>query len=203
MKKQRSTSVHATKNAKEDRNGSGAMKKISESNHIPVNQNLKAISRTNLHSKEQNDIDSIFSSISSSKKIKTTGVTASLNNSINRNNRLNVNKTHFQSSSKSSKRSKENEALPESKKIKSESDGIYRAPEKTLKMSDDKFFESSLSSSNKKPSKNNARNLGSDNLSRTEGVDRIVSEGELQKMLSNNPRAGTTPNCPFDCDCCF
>jgi phage-related minor tail protein len=43
----------------------------------------------------------------------------------------------------------------------------------------------------------------SQELLRKEGVDRIVSMEELSKMLSRNAKAGTTPNCPFDCDCCF
>lgn len=41
-------------------------------------------------------------------------------------------------------------------------------------------------------------------VARKEGVDRIITMRELKGMLSGkNSRAGTTPNCPFDCDCCF
>lgn len=32
---------------------------------------------------------------------------------------------------------------------------------------------------------------------------RIVSMDELQNMVTSNPKAGTTPLCPFDCDCCY
>jgi hypothetical protein len=33
---------------------------------------------------------------------------------------------------------------------------------------------------------------------------RVVSENQFTAMTrSKNPNAGATPNCPFDCDCCF
>ena len=32
---------------------------------------------------------------------------------------------------------------------------------------------------------------------------RLVSEETVKQMLSSDPKAGTTDNCPFDCDCCF
>ncbi|CBZ30788.1 conserved hypothetical protein [Leishmania mexicana MHOM/GT/2001/U1103] len=91
-------------------------------------------------------------------------------------------------------------------------DGLYRAPEKSVQMSDNQFFSGTWLKEDRTaattavatsavPSTESPE--ASEELLRREGVDRIVSMDELSKMLSHNSRAGTTPNCPFDCDCCF
>ncbi|CAC9544856.1 Eukaryotic protein of unknown function (DUF1764) putative [Leishmania donovani] len=91
-------------------------------------------------------------------------------------------------------------------------DGLYHAPEKSVQMSDNQFFSGTwlredrtvaptATTSSAVPS--TASPEASEKLLRREGVHRIVSIQELSKMLSHNARAGTTPNCPFDCDCCF
>ncbi|CBH14768.1 hypothetical protein, conserved [Trypanosoma brucei gambiense DAL972] len=91
------------------------------------------------------------------------------------------------------------------------SDGLYRAPEKTLELSDADFFNVSSQPKEKK-GRNKKTGKGGDPLAdcevpetllRREGVDRIITVEELRKITSSNPNAGTTPNCPFDCDCCF
>ncbi|CAG9582589.1 conserved hypothetical protein [Leishmania major strain Friedlin] len=91
-------------------------------------------------------------------------------------------------------------------------DGLYHAPEKSLQMSDNQFFSgtwlredraaaTTATTSSAVPSTESPE--ASEELLRREGVNRIVSMEELSKILSHNTRAGTTPNCPFDCDCCF
>ena len=32
---------------------------------------------------------------------------------------------------------------------------------------------------------------------------RVIDEDDLATMITGNPNAGQTENCPFDCDCCF
>ncbi|KEG12980.1 hypothetical protein DQ04_01291100 [Trypanosoma grayi] len=82
-------------------------------------------------------------------------------------------------------------------------DGLYHAPEKTLELSDAAFFDlSSLRQKGCKKKKSTTTEVPEDVL-RREGVDRVITLEELQKITSSNPKAGTTPNCPFDCDCCF
>ncbi|GET92751.1 hypothetical protein, conserved [Leishmania tarentolae] len=97
-------------------------------------------------------------------------------------------------------------------KAKPVRDGLYHAPEKSVQMSDNQFFsctrlrEGRATAITTTPSSAGPRTESPDapeELLRREGVDRIVSMEELSKMLSRNSRAGTTPNCPFDCDCCF
>lgn len=75
-------------------------------------------------------------------------------------------------------------------------DGLYRKPEVSLEISDREFFNAEGKMSGNTNSSNEA-------LQRKEGVDKIVSMSELKKMLSSSSKAGTTKNCPFDCDCCF
>ncbi|KPA86202.1 hypothetical protein ABB37_00444 [Leptomonas pyrrhocoris] len=94
-------------------------------------------------------------------------------------------------------------------------DGLYHAPQKSVKMSDNEFFSGTWLKADQAAT-TAAAGLGSSvvgsssdsveasqELLRKEGVDRIVSLQELSKMLSRNAKAGSTPNCPFDCDCCF
>lgn len=76
---------------------------------------------------------------------------------------------------------------------------MYRVPEKSMGMSDEAFFGKSDASS-VTPS---TAAVAGEQAFLKEGVHRIVSMSELQKMLSTNPDAGSTPNCPFDCNCCF
>ncbi|KAG5466817.1 hypothetical protein LSCM1_00994 [Leishmania martiniquensis] len=89
-------------------------------------------------------------------------------------------------------------------------DGLYHAPEKSVHMSDNQFFSGTwLKQDRTAASATSSGASGAESLQapeellRKEGVDRIVSMEELSKMLSRSSRAGTTPNCPFDCDCCF
>lgn len=76
-------------------------------------------------------------------------------------------------------------------------DGLFRKPEVSMELSDQEFFNSKLVKGKIADSK------ADDALKAREGVDKIISMNQLQKMLSHNAKAGTTPNCPFDCDCCF
>ncbi|CCW62083.1 unnamed protein product [Phytomonas sp. EM1] len=194
--------VLITKNDTVDKKESSSMSNKSGAKHLPSSSNAKAVPKMNMPVKEQDDLDTIFSSISSNKS-KTAGAVAGSPNSLNRGKRSNAMKSHSTASINSWKRSREQETLPARQKINLESDGLYRAPIKTLEMSDAMFFESSLPNSKRKVIENLNNSSGNANVLRTEGVHRIVSVSELRKMLSNNPRAGTTPNCPFDCDCCF
>lgn len=75
--------------------------------------------------------------------------------------------------------------------------GLYRNPDKTVELSDQEFFNAY----NKQPSIACSKYHGE--LKTREGVDSILSVRQLQKMLSRDPKAGTTIHCPFDCDCCF
>lgn len=81
--------------------------------------------------------------------------------------------------------------------VKCPRDGLYREKEIATSLSDQDFFESWRKKPNITVSKE------AEGLKAREGVDRVVSFNQLQKLLSHNPKAGTTPNCPFDCDCCF
>ncbi|KAG5492655.1 hypothetical protein JKF63_01234 [Porcisia hertigi] len=97
---------------------------------------------------------------------------------------------------------------PQSKPVR---DGLYHAPEKSVQMSDNQFFSgtwlkedraaAAAASSSAAPGLESSE--ATEDFLRKEGVDRIVSIEELSKMLSRHSRAGTTANCPFDCDCCF
>lgn len=88
----------------------------------------------------------------------------------------------------------------------STTDGLYRDRSATVEMSDDAFFGESASVD--KTAKRKKKQRLADGESRrgasgSVGFDRIVTEDEIRKMTSSNAKAGTTPNCPFDCDCCF
>lgn len=99
-------------------------------------------------------------------------------------------------------------ANPECKPVR---DGLYHAPQKSVQMNDNEFFSGTWLKADQAATSAGAVVTGgsadaseaSQELLRKEGVDRIVSIEELSKMLSRNAKAGTTPNCPFDCDCCF
>ncbi|KAH9601380.1 Protein of unknown function DUF1764 [Trypanosoma melophagium] len=109
---------------------------------------------------------------------------------------------HTKNSKMESKRSsKTNNNTP----AKPRSDGLYRAPEKTLDLSDAAFFDfpSQRRKGREEKSKTTTSAEISGDVLQREGVHRIISMDELQKITSSNPKAGTTPNCPFDCDCCF
>lgn len=79
-------------------------------------------------------------------------------------------------------------------------DGLFRKKEMTMELSNNDFFRTRGES---KAHLVDSSSSTMDAIKAREGVDTIVSMSELKKMLSHNPRAGTTPNCPFDCDCCF
>lgn len=67
-------------------------------------------------------------------------------------------------------------------------DGLYHAPKEELDMSDDMFFSRD----------------GGKNIRRTADGLRLMTEEEIVKATNaGSKKAGTTPNCPFDCDCCF
>ncbi|XQJ31171.1 Eukaryotic protein of unknown function (DUF1764), putative [Leishmania guyanensis] len=96
--------------------------------------------------------------------------------------------------------------------VKPVRDGLYHAPEKSVQMSDNQFFSGTWLKEDRNATAafttcSAVTSTGSPEVSealqRREDVDRIVSMEELAKMLSRDARAGTTPNCPFDCDCCF
>ncbi|ORC92240.1 uncharacterized protein TM35_000044540 [Trypanosoma theileri] len=87
--------------------------------------------------------------------------------------------------------------------VEPRSDGLYRAPEKTLELSDAAFFDVPSQRRRGRGGKSSATAEISGDVLQREGVHRIITMEELQKITSSNPKAGTTPNCPFDCDCCF
>lgn len=100
------------------------------------------------------------------------------------------------------------------KATKHEGDGLFRDTSKTVEMNDDAFFGEALleqlapddkAAKSKKSKKMKSRAATSAGASRKElrGFDRVVTEDEIVRMTSSNPNAGTTHNCPFDCDCCF
>jgi hypothetical protein len=89
-------------------------------------------------------------------------------------------------------------------------DGLYRPPAASVEMGDDDFFGEAAETSSKLSKKQKARlsaaSAGAGVSKRSnekEGVDRIITEDELRTLTSGKPEAGTTPNCPFECDCCF
>ncbi|KAG5467357.1 hypothetical protein CUR178_01000 [Leishmania enriettii] len=93
---------------------------------------------------------------------------------------------------------------------KPQRDGLYHAPERSVQMSDNQFFSGTWLKEGRTAATATSSVVADtvslqqpEELLRKEGVDRIVSMEELSKMLSRCSRAGTTPNCPFDCDCCF
>ncbi|KAG5491114.1 hypothetical protein JIQ42_01009 [Leishmania sp. Namibia] len=93
---------------------------------------------------------------------------------------------------------------------KPQRDGLYHAPERSVQMSDNQFFSGTWLKEDRTAATATSSVVADtvslqqpEELLRKEGVDRIVSMEELSKMLSRSSRAGTTPNCPFDCDCCF
>lgn len=98
---------------------------------------------------------------------------------------------------------------PNMKEKQSKSDGLYRAAAATVEMADDDFFGASSSvmagkAATKKKKSSAALVSGAPKRSlEKEGVDRVITEDELRKLTSVKEEAGTTPNCPFDCDCCF
>ena len=75
-------------------------------------------------------------------------------------------------------------------KKKEKKDGLYKAPaaEDEFDMDDDMFFSRD----------------GGRSVRRTEDGLRLLSEEELVRATNaGSKKAGTTVNCPFDCDCCF
>ena len=86
-------------------------------------------------------------------------------------------------------------------------DGLFRLRDPDVDMSDEQFFESIRSPQprHKPLSKGKAslRLRAEEGKRRGDGVGRILTEDELMLLTSKNAAAGTTPNCPFDCDCCF
>lgn len=86
-------------------------------------------------------------------------------------------------------------------------DGLYRAAESSVTMDDSAFFEgveSQRSSGKKKLLRTVEGSARRTTVSaESQGVGRIVTEEEIRKMTSRNKKAGTTPNCPFECDCCY
>jgi hypothetical protein len=83
-------------------------------------------------------------------------------------------------------------------------DGLYRAPDVSVSIDDEEFFGSALRK------RKRARDVGTPSATQTSSdpwCSRIISRKELSKMQAGgkkrNPNAGNTPNCPFDCDCCF
>ena len=90
------------------------------------------------------------------------------------------------------------------------SDGLYRAPETSLALDDAAFFgEALLRGRRKRRRDGNAEATAGDGTSDA-WCGRVISRKELAALQhggvekrQRNPNAGNTPNCPFDCDCCF
>lgn len=85
-------------------------------------------------------------------------------------------------------------------------DGLYRATATSVEMGDDDFFGESVASasaSRKTGKKKTSASAKPQRSLEKEGVDRVITEDELLKLTSGKEEAGTTPNCPFDCDCCY
>jgi hypothetical protein len=79
--------------------------------------------------------------------------------------------------------------------------GLYSAKkEQELSLSDDAFFASD--DKKKKGGKKVTADADDGEKGWKEGV-RVLTEDAMQGMLSKDPNAGKTENCPFDCDCCF
>ena len=87
-------------------------------------------------------------------------------------------------------------------------DGLYHAPKPSVTLDDDDFFGPSA-----KKKRRLQKGAPEEDVQKESGGDswcsRIISRKELaamqrgggkKKKISN---AGNTPNCPFDCDCCF
>lgn len=81
--------------------------------------------------------------------------------------------------------------------IHPKNDRVYHKPQETVQLSDVEFFSPNSVSPAIIPNKFQTE------IQNREGVDSIVSVKQLQKMLSRDRKAGTTVNCPFDCNCCF
>ena len=84
--------------------------------------------------------------------------------------------------------------------------GLYVAPdavETAMAMDDDSFFNRPVGGG----VGGAGGGGGSKRSAEKEGVNRIVSEEEFNKMLRGNRKKGVKPGysplCPFDCDCCF
>lgn len=91
-------------------------------------------------------------------------------------------------------------------KTDSSNKGLFRAAAASVEMNDDDFFGEVATTAQRstKRAKKTARVGARQNVSlEKEGVDRVITEDELMKLTSGKAEAGTTPNCPFDCDCCF
>jgi len=75
-------------------------------------------------------------------------------------------------------------------------DGLFRQAEPSvMDLSDEAFFQ-----------RGDDKPLGGVALSSRSavGVSRVVTEAQIKQMTkAKSKRAGTTKNCPFDCDCCF
>jgi membrane protein involved in colicin uptake len=137
------------------------------------------------------DMDDIFGALSKKKKVSPTGpgASASQTGSVGSSNAGKIDAPQLYVKPK-------------------KGDGLYRTAAASVEMADDDFFgESASASTSKKAAKksSSAATLASKpkRSLEKEGVDRVITEDELMKLTSAKDEAGTTPNCPFDCDCCF
>lgn len=89
-----------------------------------------------------------------------------------------------------------------SKVLKETPVGLFVAPderEEAMEMPDDAFFN--LRSSGEVKGSGGKKQRGADD------VDRMITEDQLLRMVRKQNKSGnkpgTTPLCPFDCDCCY
>lgn len=84
-------------------------------------------------------------------------------------------------------------------------DGLYREKAPDIDMNDAEFFGDAFTDAvkGKKKTKKSGAVARKHNAKEMDGLHRMMTEEEVLKITSSNPNAGSTPNCPFDCDCCF
>jgi hypothetical protein len=99
--------------------------------------------------------------------------------------------------------------------------GVYKARpvEEAMTVSDDAFFAetsevrkqaaiaaAAAARAGKKGGKRGKKGGADEEVTGTRGIEpgmRVITEDDLTRIHTTNPLAGTTENCPFDCDCCF
>ena len=116
-------------------------------------------------------------------------------------------KTASREQQRSAKRA-EKEKIKRTRQDRPKKDGLYHAAQASVTMDDSTFFagveQNNDHNLKKKSTRNEQQSVRRTTVSaESQGVGRIVTEDDIRKMTSRNKKAGTTPNCPFDCDCCY
>ena len=89
-----------------------------------------------------------------------------------------------------------NDEMQSTNSASTENVGLYRAPSPTVEMNDDDFFGNARKH---RGATSSTKKRGAD-----QGLTKVMTEKEVLKYTGRGgAKAGTTPNCPFDCDCCF